>query len=283
MHKILGKSILFTLTVALATPALAWVPKLEESTTQNVIDGVYNRRSKVPTYHTIDLKVEKGQFKAGKDAVKVQDGGPECVANWLSNPKDISKGSKISSVTLSGQADQLYFQAVAARDSFKSLTVKDALSAEMTKARSIGDGELRIDINITGLPTKEMRRAYLVRMKTPSGKLVAPARVSYVNNWKLVSGASAAQTTKEAAPTTPAPDTPKPPTETEVTNQPAGKEAPPATSASDKGPWNVTLVYYFKPLEAGMSANAKPELLIRTEQPNTTCAYNIPLDLSKFQ
>lgn len=287
MHKMFSKSLLFTLAIALATPALAWVPKLEESTAQNVIDGVYGRRTPVPTYHTIDLKVKDGQFVAGKDAIKAQDGGPECVANWLSNPQDLSKGSRISSVTVSGQADQLYFQAVAARDSFKSLTVKDALGEKMTKQRSIGEGELRVDMNITGLPTKEMRRAYLVRLKTPNGKLIAPARISYVDNWKLVNatGANTPTTeTKAATPakTAPATDTPQPPTETEGTKPPA-QTASATTPATSQGPWKVTLVYYFKPLDEGMSASAKPELLVRTEQPNTTCAYNIPLDLSKFQ
>ncbi|MGS0626093.1 hypothetical protein ACU8YE_24820, partial [Ralstonia sp. VS2407] len=32
------------LAVALSAPALAWVPKLEETTARNVIDGAYGRR-----------------------------------------------------------------------------------------------------------------------------------------------------------------------------------------------------------------------------------------------
>ena len=96
------------LAVALSAPALAWVPKLEETTARNVIDGAYGRRDPVPTFQTVDLNVKDGQFVAGEKAVQVFDGGEKCVADWLAAPADFGKGSRPASVTASGQADQLY-------------------------------------------------------------------------------------------------------------------------------------------------------------------------------
>lgn len=229
------KPLLLALTVLLSAPALAWVPKLEETTARNVIDGAYGRRDAVTTYLTLDLNVKDGKFVAGDGLVKVFDGGDACLADWIAKPGDYARGSRISTVTVSGQADQLYFQAQEARDSFKNLSVPDALGADLS-AKRIADGELRVDLAVRGLPSQKARDAYMVRLKGPDGKMIAPARKSFVNDFK-----------------------------------------------QDAATWSGTLVYYFKPLEAGIGASDKIEFLIRNENGDSNCAYSVAIDLSKFQ
>lgn len=271
------KPLLLTLTVLLSAPALAWVPKLEETTAKNVIDGAYGRRDAVTTFMTLDLSVRDGKFAAGDGLVKAFDGGDACVADWIAKPGDYDKGSLINTITVSGQADQLYFAAQDARDSFKNLTVADALKAfgagylpgaannfgqtivaktEVTQTGNtttatttvttapapapqtpaLADGELRVDVNVRGLPTEKARDAYMVRLKGPDGKMIAPARKSFVNDFK-----------------------------------------------QDAGTWGGTLVYYFKPLEVGLGASDKAEFLLRNENGDSNCAYSVTVDLGKFQ
>ncbi len=260
----------------LSGPALAWVPQLEETTAKNVIDGAYGRRTLVPTFLTMDLGVKDGQFVAGPQAVTAYMGGPACVDGWLAAPTDYSAGSRLAALTISGQADQLFFAAQDARDSFKNLTAKDAVAAfkagflpsstndfgtvyvATTEVKQSGNtttatttvttgpkpaaqmpalanGELRVDINVRGLPTELARNAYLVRLKGKDGKLVSPLRSTYVNDFK-----------------------------------------------QDGDTWTGTLVYYFEPLKAGLGAGEKVNLLVKTEA-DTECAYNVWVDLSKFQ
>lgn len=264
---------LVLLTAFLTGPALAWVPKLEDQSAKTIIDSAYGRRAAVPTFYTLDLSVDNGKFKAPGGSVKVFDGGDACLTSWLSAPGDYSQGSKVASLTLSGQADQLLYQAQDARDNFKNLSVADALKAfgagylpsadngygskivvapvgatppagattpatattpPQNGSPALPDGQLRIDIAVKGLSDLQQRSAYQVRLKGPDGKLLAPTRFSFVNDWKAGDG---------------------------------GKQA-------------GTLVYYFEPLKAGLNANDKLDLLIRNEQGN--CAYDFTLDLSKF-
>ncbi|EYB66823.1 hypothetical protein DEIPH_ctg066orf0002 [Deinococcus phoenicis] len=181
------KPTLLALTVLLSAPALAWVPKLEETTAKNVIDGAYGRRDPVPTYQTLDLTVKDGKFAAGDGAVKAFDGGDRCLADWLAAPADFTKGSRPAAVTVSGQADQLYFQAQDARDNFRNLSAADALGADLAGKR-LTDGLLRVDVNVRGLPSEKARDAYLVRLRAPDGKMIAPTRKSFVNDFKQDAG-----------------------------------------------------------------------------------------------
>ncbi|MFK7603442.1 hypothetical protein ACI3L1_14655 [Deinococcus sp. SM5_A1] len=283
----------------LSGPALAWVPQLEETTAKNVIDGAYGRRAPIPTFLTMDLGVKDGQFVAGPQAVTAYMGGPACVDGWLAAPTDYSAGSRPAALTFSGQADQLFFQAQDARDSFKNLSVKDALGEEYTSKR-LANGELRVDITVRGLPTEQARSAYLVRLRGKDGALLAPTRSTYVNDWKPIAGPAKA-TTGNADQTTNATSTSDGQiTNTQVTstvgNQTAttnstttsdGKtvttnSTTTATKNPQKGPFEGTLVYYFEPLKAGLGAGEKVNLLIKTEA-DTECAYNVAVDLSKFQ
>ena len=245
----------------LSGPALAWVPQLEETVAKNVIDGAYGRRAPVPTFLTVDLAVKDGQFVAGPNAVTAYMGSPTCVDGWLAAPTDYAAGSRPATVTVSGQADQLFFQAQDARDSFKNLSLKEALGAEYTSKR-LPNGELRVDVAVRGLPTEQARSAYLVRLKGKDGALVPPVRSTYVNDWKPM---GAAQTAAPATATTDATTT-----------------TAPAAATQTTGPYQGTLVYYFEPLKAGLGAGDKMNLLIKTEA-DTDCAYSVAVDLSKFQ
>ncbi|WP_233555107.1 hypothetical protein [Deinococcus sp. RM] len=259
---------LLTLCSLLAAPAYAWVPKLEDITAKNVIDGAYGRRDPVATYLTVDLTVKDGAFASGKDAVTAFDGGAACVADWLAAPDDFTKGSRPAQLTVSGQADQLYFQAQDARNNFQNLSVKAAL-AEDSASRRLPDGQLRVDIGVRGLPSEKARGAYLVRLKGPDGKLIAPVKSTYVNDWKPMqsSGGSTAKA-----------DT----TVTTSTNGNTTTTNATTTVATNASPLlEGTLVYYFEPLKAGLGASDTVPLLLRTEA-DTDCAYQIPLDLGKF-
>ena len=253
-----------------AAPALAWVPKLEETTAKAVIDAAYGRNTlPLPTFLTADLSVKDGVFVGGKDAVKVFDGGEQCLSDWLASPAGGPRGSRPLSLTLSGQADQLSFQAQQARDSFKSLTAQDALK----DAARLPDGQLRLDLVVQGLPSEQQRGAYLVRLRGPDGKLIAPARSTYVNDWKPMTPATPAAAATSAA--TPSPATPAAGTTTPASTTPTSAPATPV------GPFTGTLVYYFEPLKAGVGANDKVDILIRTEAEGN-CAYAVPMDLGQF-
>lgn len=256
----------------LSGPALAWVPQLEETVAKNVIDGAYGRRAPVPTFLTVDLGVKDGQFVAGPKAVTAYMGGPACVEGWLAAPTDYSAGSRPAALTVSGQADQLFFQAQDARDSFKNLSAKEALGEDFASKR-LANGELRVDVAVRGLPTEQARSAYLVRLKGKDGSLVAPVRSTYVNDWKPMDVPQNAPVTATA--TTNATSTSD--GQTTTTNAQTT-----VTTAPAKGPYQGTLVYYFEPLKAGLGAGDKMDLLIKTEA-DTDCAYSVVVDLSKFQ
>lgn len=179
------------LTALASGAALAWVPKLEDQSAKTVIDSAYGRRAAVPTFYTLDLSVDGGKFKAPDGSVKVFDGGDTCLSTWLANPSDFAQGSRVSSLTLSGQADQLLFAAQDARDNFKNMTVQEALAPSDTR---LPDGQLRIDIAVKGLGDLQQRSAYQVRLKGPDGKLLAPTRFSFVNDWKAGEGGKQAGT-----------------------------------------------------------------------------------------
>jgi hypothetical protein len=264
------------LTVLLSTPALAWVPQLDESTAKAVIDGAYGRRTPVPTFKTVDLSVKDGQFAAGQDAIKAFEGGASCVQNWLAAPQDFSAGSRPVSLTLSGQADQLYFAAQDARDSFKNLSAKDAVAAfqagflpsssndfgtvyvaktevkqsgNVTTATTTVTTEPKKVSQTPALPNGELRIDVGVR-----GLPSEQARSAYLVRLKGKDGQLLA------------------PSRSTYVND----------WKQDSGVWNGTLVYYFQPLKAGVGASDKAELLLRTEA-DTSCAYSVTLDLGSFQ
>ncbi|MFC6591450.1 hypothetical protein ACFP81_05100 [Deinococcus lacus] len=104
-----------------------------------------------------------------------------------SGPLDPALGSRPTEITLTGQADGLYFQALDARSKFKSLSTAEALSEPLKSAR-MADGLLRVDIKVAGLPSQDQRKAYMVALRGKDGGPVQPKRASFVDDWKEVDG-----------------------------------------------------------------------------------------------
>lgn len=267
---------LLTLVPLLSGPALAWVPQLEETVAKNVIDGAYGRRAPVPTYLTVDLGVKDGQFVAGPETVKAFAGGQMCVDKWLTAPTDYSVGSRPGILTVSGQADQLFFAAQDARDSFKNLTAKEAVAAfsagflpssdnsfgsiyvaktevtqsgNTTTATTTVTTEPKPVSQTPALPNGELRIDIAVR-----GLPSEQARNAYLVRIKGKDGSLVA------------------PVRATYVND----------FKQEGDTWSGTLVYYFAPLKAGLGAGERVELLIKTEA-DTECAYSVAVDLSKFQ
>jgi hypothetical protein len=264
------------LAVALSAPALAWVPKLEETTARNVIDGAYGRRDPVPTFQTVDLNVKDGQFVAGEKAVQVFDGGEKCVADWLAAPADFGKGSRPASVIVSGQADQLYFQAVEARDSFKNLSVQDALNA-------FGSGFLPNAANNYGQLKTVAKTEATTTGKTTTSPATVTTAPAPVKTPAMADGLLRVDVNVRGLPSEKARDA--------YLVFLKGADGKPVKWVrksfvndfkQDAGKWSGTLVYYFEPLKAGLGASDRVELLIRTEA-DTSCAYSVGLDLGSFQ
>ncbi len=251
MRKLTG----LLLTLVVSTPALAWVPKLDDSTAKVVLDSAYNRAANpTPTLLTVDLNVKDGQFASGAGAVTAFEGGSQCISDWTANPSDYSQGSRPVSVTLTGQADALFLKAQQARDAFKNLSVKDALTPDKN---ALPDGDLKVYVQMAGLQSDKQRDAYDVALRTASAgggqasdaaatdgasasgdqgaKIVRPYKRAYTNDWKQ------------------------------------GKD----------GLWGGTMVYYFNATKNGVQPNSKVDILMRTEA-DTDCAYSVTADLSKF-
>lgn len=166
----------------LASPALAWTPALDEATAQKVIDSAMQRPvdGEKPTFLSVNLAVEGGTFKT-PDAV-IQFAGPEtCTAQWLAQAPEA--GSRIQSVTVSGQADSVYWQAAKAYTEWRNLKATDVLTPE-ARAGRMADGQLRADVKLSGVPSEATRRAYRVRLQVGEGQFLEPARRSYVADWK---------------------------------------------------------------------------------------------------
>lgn len=173
------------LLALVSAPALAWVPTLDQNTAKNVLDAAYNRGPQVNTLLTVDLAVKDGQFASGPDSVSAFEGGEQCIAGWLANPGDFSGGSRPLSVTLTGQADALFLKAQQARDAFKNLSVKDALTPD---PGGLQDGQLKVYVQMNGLASDKQRDAYDVALKTQDGQIVRPFKRAYTNDWKQDAG-----------------------------------------------------------------------------------------------
>ncbi|UFA50752.1 hypothetical protein [Deinococcus radiophilus] len=171
----------------LASSALAWTPTLDQPTAKTVIDTAFQRpvEGAKPTYQTVNLAVENGAFKT-PGGVNQFAGEASCLSGWLAAPQDYAEGSRMLSVTASGQADVLQQQAAKAYVDWNNLRPEDALTEEARaqRARLIADNQLRVDIKVTGAASEQTRRAYRVRLQTGENTFVNPARQSYVADWK---------------------------------------------------------------------------------------------------
>ncbi|ADY25739.1 hypothetical protein Deipr_0577 [Deinococcus proteolyticus MRP] len=178
------KSLLTLLALPLLTPpALAWSPSLDEATAQQVIDTAFQRPATDarPTFQTVNLAVENGTFKV-PGAVTQFSGPDTCLSSWQTEPGNFAGGSRIQSVTASGQADSVYWQATKAYKDWKNLKAADVLTEE-ARAGRMADNLLRIDVKVSGAASEQTRRAYRVRLQAGE-TFVNPVRQSYVADWK---------------------------------------------------------------------------------------------------
>lgn len=167
------------LSSLLAGVSLAWTPTLDAATTKRIIDSAYGRADEVSTFQTLDLSVADGKFKSG-DVVKVFDGGPQCLASWLKAPTDFSKGSYPKTITMTGQADDVFLAATDARNQFKSPPRPE----DLIKAQTLPGGQLRVYLTMTGLKEEKLRNAYTVMIKNSKGAPTAPAKKILVTDWQ---------------------------------------------------------------------------------------------------
>jgi|GEM_PF-197401 len=178
------RSLLLASFLSLTGAALAWVPKLDEPTTKAVIDTAYDRALEpVRTFLTLDLSVKDGRFAAGDGVVQPYGAGNDaCVQAWLQDPAAYARaGSRPVSVTLTGQADEVFLQAQRARDEFRNLSVQEALAPREGR---LPDGHLRVYVQIAGLAAEKLRDAYMLALRGPDGKLTQPYRRAFTNDWQ---------------------------------------------------------------------------------------------------
>ena len=171
---------------ALASSALAWLPGLDDATAKAIVDGVYRRGPDVPTSTSLSLQVKNGAFEGGAKAVDIQDGPATCLSDWLARPTDYAKfGSRPVNVAAAGQSDYAKAAALEARDNFKNLTAAAALEAAR---KGLPDGHLRVFIRMEGLPQENARDAYQVAALDANAKVVAPYKITFLDDWKQVGG-----------------------------------------------------------------------------------------------
>lgn len=179
MRKVLILTSFSLASVVLGATALAWTPTLDAATAKRIIDSAYGRADEVATFQTLDLTVAEGKFKAG-DVVKAIDGGPQCVSNWLKAPTDFSKGSYPKTITLTGQADDVFLAATEARNQFKSPPKPE----DLIKAQTLPNGQLRVYLTMTGLKEEKLRNAYTVAIRNAKGEPTLPAKKILVTDWQ---------------------------------------------------------------------------------------------------
>lgn len=272
MRKALSAALALSL---LAPGALAWSPSLDEPTAQKVIDTAFQRpvTDPKPTFQKVNLAVENGAFQV-PGAVTQFSGPDTCLSRWQAEPSDPAAGSRILSVTASGQADSVYWQATKAYKDWVNLKAADVLT-EQARAERLADNLLRVDIKVSGAASEEIRRAYRVRLQTEGG-FVSPVRQSYVADWKQDEGglwtgtvvyyfdASAEASADASAAESDTPTKPgtadKPGTANKPGESPSPEQAPqPELRFGPNGQVNVQFL------------NERGE-----------CGYSVPLDLGSF-
>lgn len=174
-----------TAAIGLMPTALAWLPNLDDSTAKAIVDGVYRRGPDVPTSSTQSLQVKNGRFE-GNTTVEVHAGEATCLSDWLNKPNEYAKlGSRPTNIAVAGQGDYAKAAALEARDNFKNLTPAAALEVAR---KNLPDGHLRVFIRMDGLPQEAARDAYQVAALDTASKVVAPYKITFLDDWKQASG-----------------------------------------------------------------------------------------------
>ncbi len=165
----------------LCQSAFAWTPALDLKGTEEVIDAAFLRSEGLNTVSTLDLTVKAGEFGT-PGVVTLFRGNPACVTNWKAGPTDYAKGgSRPTGLLVSGQADVVFLSATAARDNFD--TPEPAKLLEDAK-KILPDGNLRVYMQMAGLPIQKARDAYNVAVRAADGTLVRPYKTNFLTDWK---------------------------------------------------------------------------------------------------
>lgn len=265
--------------------ALAWAPRLDERSAKAVIDTAYNRASQpVRTLLSVDLSLKDGAFAAGPNAVRVFDGDAACLTNWTQNPTAYAQnGSRPNNITITGQADELFLQAQQARDTFKNLTVPEALARYQTPNAASGAGSTPSSpTQATSSPTngasagatagtagaatgaQPQQQPQQASNVLPEGHLRVYVGMTGLESERLRDAYNVALRTADGK-----------------LVQPYRRAFTNDWKQTEGGRFGGTMVYYFDAAKAGVTANAKLDVLLRTEA-DTNCAYAVPVDLGTF-
>lgn len=166
---------------ALLTPVLAWSPTPDATVAQQIVDAAYNRGNPVNTVLSMDLKPAAGAFPAGSE-VGLLFGEQTCLTTWRQNPTSfLLYGSRPTNISLAGQGFQIDQAARAARNAFRNINARDALTQAQQKLPS---GHLQVFITMEGLAQETQRGAYNVGINLGGENFARPYRVAFLDDWK---------------------------------------------------------------------------------------------------
>lgn len=186
------KRVLFTLGLLLSTSALAWSPSLDLPTTEKVVDSAFNRGDALETVYNLDLSVKAGDFTIPgtvslyrNDTTKPDSSNnpsSKCLENWKKDPLNFDKfGSRPVSLIAGGQADIVFLAAQNARDNFDTPDSADLIKGAQ---KILPNGNVRIYLELAGLPTERARDAYNVALNVGGSKPLRPYKINFLSDWK---------------------------------------------------------------------------------------------------
>lgn len=167
--------------------ALAWTPNPDLDLATRVVQSAYNRIATVPTALFVDLAVRDRRFADRVDVKLLRDNPAVCLENWLNAPTNYAQfGSRPTSITLAGQADLIKLEAQKARNAFRNIAPREALTAAQA---ILPPGHLRIFVEIAGLENVELRAAYTLGLvgATPD-QFILPYRSTFLDDWRNQGG-----------------------------------------------------------------------------------------------
>ena len=167
--------------IALLAPVLAWSPTPDAVVAQQIVDAAYNRGNPVPTMLALPLKPVGNAFPAGSE-VGLLFGEQTCLTNWRQQPGNFTQfGSRPTSVTLAGQGYQIDLAARAARNTFRNISARDALTQAQQRLPS---GHLQVYMQMEGLTQEAQRGSYNVGINLGGENFARPYRIAFLDDWQ---------------------------------------------------------------------------------------------------
>ncbi len=196
------KRVLFTLGLLLSTSAFAWSPSLDLPTTEKVVDSAFNRGDALETVYNLDLSVKAGDFVVPgmvslyrNETIKPDPStnpntnpnpnttpNNKCLENWKKDPLNFDKfGSRPVSLIAGGQADIVFLAAQNARDNFDTPDPADLIKGAQ---KILPNGNVRVYLELAGLPNERARDAYNVALNVGGSKPLRPYKINFLSDWK---------------------------------------------------------------------------------------------------